>query len=235
LKSYFGLPRTLEQNGLQMGEFFSSSLLVFASLFPIVNPIGVAPIFLDMTAGCGDAQRRALAWQVARNGFLLLLGSLLIGSYVLEFFGFTLPVVRIAGGLVITAFAWRLLHADSDAEQQKQELAGHAATAPDPFYPLTMPLTVGPGAISVAVSLGSQRPSTFEDAAQFALLGFAAICGLLAIATTVFVSYRLAESIASGLGKSGTNVLVRLSAFILLCIGIQILWNGYQALAMDTR
>jgi multiple antibiotic resistance protein len=213
-----------------MGEFISSFLMVFASLFPIVNPIGVAPIFLDMTRSCSEAQRRTLAWQVARNGFLLLLGSLLIGSYLLEFFGITLPVVRIAGGLLITAFAWRLLHAVNDREQQEREVSGHAETTPDAFYPLTMPLTVGPGTISVAITLGSQRPESFEDAAAFAFFAVAATAGLLAIAVTIYVAYSLAERIVARLGPRGTNVLVRLAAFILLCIGIQVVWNGYQAL-----
>jgi multiple antibiotic resistance protein len=218
-----------------MGEFISSFLMVFASLFPIVNPIGLAPIFLDMTRSCSEAQRRSLAWQVARNGFLLLLGSLLIGSYLLEFFGITLPVVRIAGGLLITAFAWRLLNAVNDREQQEREVSGHSETTPDAFYPLTMPLTVGPGTISVAITLGSQRPESFEDAAGFALFVVAATAGILAIAITIYAAYGLAERIVATLGQRGTDVLVRLAAFILLCIGIQVVWNGYQALTQAAQ
>lgn len=218
-----------------MGEFIGSFLMVFASLFPIVNPIGVAPIFLDLTRSCSDAQRRVLALQVARNGFLLLLGSFLIGSYVLEFFGITLPVVRIAGGFLITAFAWRLLHAVDDRVQREREVAGDAATTPDAFYPLTMPLTVGPGTISVAITLGSQRPESFADAAEFMFFAVAAISGLLAIAITIHVAYGLAERIVAKLGRRGTNVLVRLAAFILLCIGIQIVWNGCQALTQSSQ
>jgi len=214
-----------------VGNIVNSFLLVFASLFPIVNPIGAAPIFLGLTRGCSEQERNGLALQVARNGFFLLLGSLVAGSYVLEFFGITLPVVRVAGGLVVTALGWRMLHASEDPHQQRAaDVARHGTARIDSFYPLTMPLTVGPGSISVAIALGSQRPITIADAGHLAVLGGAAIAGLLAIAVTIYLAYRFAEQIMSVLGERGTNVLVRLSAFILLCIGIQIIWNGCQVL-----
>ncbi len=92
-----------------------------------------------------------------------------------------------------------------------------------------MPITVGPGSIAVAITLGSQRPR--DDLPAVALLGVAAIAGLIAIATTIYACYRFAEGTVQVLGENGTNVLVRLSAFILLCIGIEILWYGYSSLA----
>lgn len=218
-----------------MNEIAKSFLLVYASLFPIVNPIGVAPIFFGLTKSCADTERNRIALQIARNGFFLLLGSLLVGSHVLEFFGLTLPVVRIAGGLVVAALGWQILHAEDDPDRQEAaDIARPSAAPPDAFYPLTMPLTVGPGSISVAVALGSQRPISAYPG-HLALLGAAAIAGLLAIAATVYVAYRFADRIISILGERGTNILVRLSAFILLCIGIQIIWNGYQALISVSR
>lgn len=212
-----------------MHEIVSSFLLVYASLFPIVNPFGLAPIFLSWTRDCTDKERRLLAFQVARNGFLLLLGSLLAGSYVLEFFGITLPVVRVAGGLVIAALGWRLLHDDVDNDRAR-DVPGPRVAPEDAFWPLTMPLTVGPGSISVAIALGGQRPIAVNDPGHLALLGLAAIAALVAIAATIYVAYRFAERVSSVLGERGTNVLVRLAAFILLCIGTQIVWNGVQAL-----
>jgi len=212
-------------------NIINAFLLVYAALFPIVNPIGSAPLFLRMTRGRSSAERSVLARSVARNSFFLLLGSLFIGSHVLEFFGITLPVVRIAGGLVVAAFGWRLLHApeepDADADRAK---VGDTGPAIDAFYPLTMPLTVGPGSISVAVTLGSQRPTPTADLTQLAILGGAAVAGLAAIAITIFVSYRFADRIILFLGARGTDVLMRLSAFILFCIGIQIIWNGLSVL-----
>ncbi|OUX59504.1 MAG: antibiotic resistance protein [Afipia sp. TMED4] len=203
-------------------------LLVYAALFPIVNPVGSAPLFLRMTRGRTTAERSVLALNVARNSFFLLLGSLFIGSHALEFFGITLPVVRVAGGLVVAAFGWQMLHAPEDPGPDRAKV--DTGPAIDAFYPLTMPLTVGPGSMSVAVTLGSQRPTPTVDFAQLAILGGAAVAGLAAIALTIFVCYRFADRIIMFLGTRGTNVVMRLSAFILLCIGIQIIWNGCSAL-----
>jgi multiple antibiotic resistance protein len=214
-----------------MNDVANSFLLVYAGLFPIVNPIGSAPIFLDLTRHCTDQERRALSARIAVNGFFLLLGSLFVGSHVLEFFGITLPVVRIAGGLVVTAFGWRLLHAGEEQDKGRAAEPGAKPIAPrDAFYPLTMPLTVGPGSISVAITLGSQRPKGAAGFADLALLGGAAIAGLAAVAATIYLCYRFAEPMVAVLGVRGAEVLVRLSAFILLCIGIEIIWSGYSAL-----
>lgn len=207
-----------------MNEIVRTFLLVYAGLFPIVNPIGAAPIFLGLTRHCTDDQRNALALRVTLNSFLMLLGSLFAGSYVLEFFGITLPIVRMAGGLVVTAAGWNLLQAGDDDGR-----ADHPPMPPnEAFYPLTMPITVGPGSIAVAITLGSQRPRT--DLAHVALLGGAAVVGLIAIAATIYICYRFAEGTVGALGEDGTDALVRLSAFILLCIGFQIIWSGYSAL-----
>jgi multiple antibiotic resistance protein len=213
-------------------DIVNTFLLVFAGLFPIVNPLGSAPIFLSLTADCTTAEREALARHIAINGFCLLLGSLFVGSWILEFFGISLGVVRIAGGLVVTAMGWRLLNNDdSHPDRHAARVAGATGTPRDSFYPLTMPLTVGPGSISVAVTIGSRRPEVAFGVTHAALLIIAAVASLLAICLTVYIAYRFAGSIARVLGPGGVNVLVRLSAFILMCIGIEIIWNGYTALA----
>ena len=207
-----------------MHEILSAFLLVYAGLFPVVNPLGDAPIFLSMTSGCTEQERNRLAWQVAFNGFWLLLGSMLLGSLILEFFGITVPVVRIAGGLLVAAMGWRLLNGVSNSAEKKpiDPEAGSSLG----FYPLTLPLTVGPGSIAIAITIGSHRPHG-ETAP---LLIGAAIAGLVAISATVFVCYRFAPRLAGALGQSGINVVIRLSAFILICIGIQIAWGGLSAL-----
>ncbi len=203
-------------------------LLVYAGLFPIINPIGAAPIFLGLTRHCTEKERNTFALRVTLNSFFLLLGSLLFGSYVLEFFGITLPIVRVAGGLVVTATGWNLLQARDDGND---ELSNHKPLTPsDAFYPLTMPITVGPGSIAVAITLGSQRPRV-ATMTELALLGGAAIAGIIAIAATIYVCDRFAEGTVGALGEHAVDVLVRLSAFILLCIGIEIMWNGYSVLA----
>lgn len=212
-----------------IGNVVNAFLLVYAALFPIVNPVGSAALFLRLTQHVKQTDRQVLARGVAVNSFALLVGSLLIGSHVLVFFGITLPIVRIAGGLVVAAFGWKLLHAGEEPDDRRSAADNSPGAAVDAFYPLTMPLTVGPGSISVAVTLGSQRPAA-ADLSQLAIFGCGALLGLAAMAATIYVCYRYAGNIVAGLGERGTRVVMRLSAFILFCIGIQIIWNGYIAL-----
>ena len=208
-----------------MDSHASTFFLIYAALFPVINPLGCAPLFLGLTPTSTPSERHGLARGVAINSFVLLLASLLIGSHVLVFFGISLPVLRIAGGLIVTSFAWKQLNAEEPPEDQ----ATPHRRAPDAFYPLTMPLTVGPGSISVAVALGSQRPKA-AGLSQLALVGLAAVAGLAAISLTIYLSYRFADRIVALLGPSGANVVARLSAFILVCIGLQIAWSGWSDL-----
>ena len=143
-----------------MSAIVNTFLLVFAALFPIVNPLGSAPIFLSLTADCTAQERDRLAFGVAFNGFFLLLGSLLFGSKILEFFGLTVPVVRVAGGLLVAAMGWKLLNEGNEPpERQDVKNEARSTTIGDSFYPLTLPLTVGPGSISVALTIGTAAPT----------------------------------------------------------------------------
>jgi multiple antibiotic resistance protein len=206
---------------------FESILVTLAALLPIVNPLGTAPIFLAMTADLPAPARRHLATVVARNAFLLLTAAMLAGSHVLAFFGISLPVVRVAGGMVLLAAGWRLLHAGDvpDAPPTTVSSAWQRELARRGFYPLTFPLTVGPGSISIAVTLGA------GSVGQPALLRVVTdLAGIAIISVAVYLSYRFASRVIGALGETGTNVFLRLSAFILLCVGVAILWGGILGL-----
>jgi multiple antibiotic resistance protein len=211
-----------------MNAVVAAFLLTFAGLFPIVNPIEAAPFFLGLTAKLSSEERRGLARAAAINGFALLLGSMVLGPWLLEFFGIELPVVRIAGGLVVTALGWKML--------SQEHWSDHGSVEDGPgrkvggFYPLTMPLTVGPGSMSVAITIGSRKPAGTLHMTEMALHAIGALGGVAAIAATIYLAYRFAEHLARLLGATGLEVMVRLSAFILMCIGIEIVWNGYTAL-----
>jgi multiple antibiotic resistance protein len=213
-----------------MNGIVAAFALTFAGLFPIVNPLESAPFFLALTKSLPGVQRNALARSVAINGFALLLGSMALGPWLLEFFGIQLPVVRIAGGLVVTALGWKLLTQDQWSDHASTQLGEEPPGPVGAFYPLTMPLTVGPGSMSVAITIGSRKPDGPFALADFALRAAGALVGLVAIALSIYVAYRFAANIARVLGASGVDVLVRLSAFILMCIGIEIIWQGYSAL-----
>jgi len=213
-----------------MNGIVAAFALTVAALFPIVNPLESAPFFLALTKSLPSAKRRALARSVAINGFALLLGSMALGPWLLEFFGIQLPVVRIAGGLVVTALGWKLLTQDQWSDHAGTGLGEDPPGGVGAFYPLTMPLTVGPGSMSVAITIGSRKPDGPFALADFALRAAGALAGLVVIALSIYVAYRFAANIARMLGASGVEVLVRLSAFILMCIGIEIIWQGYSAL-----
>jgi len=211
-----------------MNDVASAFLLTFAGLFPIVNPIEGAPFFLSLTAGLTTEERNVLARKVAMNGFSLLLGSLALGPYLLEVFGIQLPVVRIAGGLVVAAIGWKML-----SQEQWSDHGGAYGSSErrvGSFYPLTMPLTVGPGSISVAITIGSRKPAGIPQLSALAAHASGAVLGVVAIGLSIYLAYRFATTIGRLLGETGLEVVVRLSAFILMCIGIEIIWNGLNAL-----
>jgi len=204
--------------------FVDGLLLVLAALLPIVNPFGGAPVFLAMTADVTPHVRAELARRIAINAFILLVVSLFVGTYVLDFFGLSVPTVQVAGGIVVCAAAWELLRAERVLVEMDAEPTDIATRA---FYPLTLPLTVGPGTISVAITIGAHHTHSVRSVL---LEGAADVLGAIIIAATVFACYRYADPLLKKLGETGTSVLVRLSAFILLCVGVQIFWTGASTL-----
>jgi len=202
-------------------------LLVIAALLPIVNPFGGAPMFLAMTSDVDSALRQELAKKLAINAFILLVASLFIGTYVLEIFGLSVPIVQVAGGIVVCVAAWELLRAGIATPSVPVPAPAAAQIASRAFYPLTLPLTVGPGTISIAITIGAHHPQSV----RFLLLdGTADVLGAAFIAGMVFVCYRYADRMLRVVGETGTTVLIRLSAFIMLCVGVQIFWSGAKIL-----
>jgi multiple antibiotic resistance protein len=157
---------------------------------------------------------------------------MVLGPWLLVFFGIDLPVVRIAGGLVVTALGWKLLTEEQWSDHGEASVQPGGLRRVGSFYPLTMPLTVGPGSISVAITIGSRKPETTRALPDLALHAIGAFMGVVAIALSIYIAYRFAGTLARWLGTTGLEVMVRLSAFILMCIGIQIVWNGYSALTL---
>ena len=210
--------------------FIESILLAVATLLPIVNPLGAAPVYLAKTVDLTPSEHADLARRVAINCFLLLLASLLIGAYVLDFFGLSVPIVQLAGGLVVCSLAWSLLNQPDEPIEWVHDAAkpiGRPDVRTRAFYPLTMPLIVGPGSISVAITIGANQAQTMRS---LIVTSAAHTAGVFVVALTVFVSLRYADRIIRRLGPTGSAVLLRLSAFILLCIGVQIIWNGGSTL-----
>jgi multiple antibiotic resistance protein len=211
-----------------MVEFSTVLLVAFTSLFPVVNPVGIAPIFLSLTTQYPQSVRRVLARKIAAYSFAILIVSLLFGTVILSFFGISLAVIQIAGGLLVAATGWKLLNQESAqvAEQPARAPSGDALA--QAFFPLTLPLTVGPGSIGIAITIGANLR---QEMGAGLMRGIprrfaAAMLGMFLLCVVIMVCYTRAESMARRLGSSGTNILLRLSAFILFAVGVQIVWNG---------
>ena len=203
-------------------------LLILGAVLPVVNPLGDAPIFLKMTPGCDEATRALLARRIALYSFFYLLGSLLLGSFVLVIFGLSIALVQVAGGAVVCALAWHVLgdipkpvEVTLDAAHANSIALGRAIT------PLTLPMTIDAGVISVAITVGAFHAGSLEHTLIQLL---AAIIGAAIIALCILLTYRYAHRLSRRIGRTGTMILVRLSAFIMLCIGVGISWNGVKSL-----
>jgi multiple antibiotic resistance protein len=209
-----------------MMESVNAFLLGFPALFSIVNPISGAFIFRAVTASRSPEARAAIARRVALNSLCVMMGALWAGSYVLAFFGITLAALRVAGGLVVALTGWHLLNTPEKREVQKQEQAASAEGVEDvTLFPLTVPLTTGPGTISVAVALGAGHPKTLVPLGWF-FLGMTAAA--LATTASIWLTYHYADRLARLTGPNGTRTITRLAAFLLLCIGVQILIRGVE-------
>lgn len=204
----------------------TSFLLALSSLFSIVNPVGSALMFAQITADRSHAERAELARRIGFYAALVMLAALWAGAPILNFFGVSLAALRIAGGLFVAAFAWTLLNAPEAREARK-----HAEAEPEAgenlaevaFFPLTLPFTTGPGTIAVAIALGANRPSEPGDLAGFFL---GASLAAMAIAGVIRLAYGSADRVVTLIGPVRARVLGRLSAFLLLCVGTQITVSG---------
>ena len=212
-------------------QLLHAVLLIVGALLPVVNPPGNVPIFLNLTQGCDEATRRDLAQHIAVYSFALLFGSMLLGNLVLRLFDLSVGALQVAGGAVVCALAWNLLHyepkpedAQADPEQARQVALGRA------FYPLTLPVSVDAGVISVAITLGAHHGQTVSgNLIQIA----AALIGSALIAASLLLVYRYAGRVSGWIGTKGMEVMLRLSALLVLSIGVQIVWNGVKSLLAE--
>lgn len=212
-----------------------ATFLVVAALFPIVNPLGSAAIFLNLVGAVEPALNRVLAQKIAIYSFFILMVSLICGIEILSFFGISIYAVQIGGGLIVTATGWTLLNRPSGAQTptskvEPTEVLGNA------FYPYTLPITVGPGSISVAITLGAHlKDSLRVHSILSPSVLISALTGTLMICVLIYICYRYASLAERFLGKTGTEVFMRLSSFILVCIGIQIICSGVRAYLATVR
>lgn len=210
-------------------DFINALTFTFMSVFSMVNPIGMAPVFLAQTSRQPTEVRHRLAYKVAAYGAILLIISMFIGPAILQFFGVTLADIQVAGGIFVFFTAWGMLVANP--RQGKSAVAepefSEDSAEDIAFFPLTMPITAGAGTIAIVLTISSKINGSWHTQ-LLSYLG--AITGILLVFLIVAVCYRFADVIFRKLGPAGTAVLTRLTAFLLLAVGVSIVWGGITGL-----
>jgi len=212
-------------------------VLSFSALLPLINPLGSALIFLGLVGPAPLSVYKSLARRIAINTVLFLVIIDLVGSTILRFFGISLPIVQVSGGLVIAAIAWSLLNQErSDPNSDKMQAVAQMQADEDnvvelrekTFYPFTFPITAGPGCIVVTLTLSAHMPQKPISASLLTHAGL--LIAILVLSASVYFSYAYAPKIARRISPSTAHGILRVIAFILLCIGVQIAWNGLAPL-----
>jgi multiple antibiotic resistance protein len=205
--------------------------LAFSALLPLINPLGSALLFLGIVGDASPAVLLSLARKIAISTTLFLLLIELVGTAVLAFFGISLPVVQVAGGLVLAAMGWGLLNQpQAQTSPDKTEAAENALGSLEQqvFYPLTFPVTAGPGSIVITLTLSAHASMKAPIDNVMAHLGVS--LAIVALSFTVFLCYGYAPKITARISPQTAHGMLRVIAFVLLCIGVQITWNGAEVL-----
>ncbi len=215
---------------------WNAFLIGFTALLPLINPLGSALVFLGLVGDASPEVYRCLARRIAINNIIFLAIIELLGSAILRFFGISLPIVQLSGGIVIAAIGWSVLNeqdANKTARDKKEdaeldEEMGTRALEQKAFYPFTFPVTSGPGVLVVMLTLSahiSDRNLTRNVLAHVGLL-----IAIVVLSGLVYICYAYAPKITRSISPATVHGILRVVAFILLCIGVQIAWNGLALL-----
>ena len=215
---------------------WTSFLIAFSALLPLINPVGSALVFLGLAGEASPEAYRSLARKIAINNVIFLGIFELLGSAILNFFGLSLPIVQVSGGIVIAAIGWSVLNEkDSGATARgKREEAVIEADAnfinleQKAFYPFTFPVTSGPGTLVVLLTLSARFSGGLVSRGILAHVGL--LLAIIALSALVYLCYAYASRITTVISASTAHGILRVVAFILLCIGVQIAWNGLAIL-----
>lgn len=213
-------------------------LLAFSALLPLINPLGSALVFMGLVGSAPPQTYRTLARKIAINNVIFLAIIELLGSAILRFFGISMPIVELSGGIVIASIGWSVLnekpdHAGTTSQQATAMLNDGEDRKLDEkaFYPLTFPITSGPGTLVVMLTLTARIP---DRSLTTMVLGHVGIfLAVLVLSAGVYFCYGNAPLLTQRVRPSTVQGILRVIAFILLCIGVQIAWNGLSEMLRE--
>jgi multiple antibiotic resistance protein len=201
---------------LTLHDLPTAAVGTFLALFPIVNPVGGVPFFFALTSGYERRDRNRTALKTAFYVFLILVFFLFLGRFVLNFFGLSLPVLRIAGGLIVAHSAWTMVTGESRVTPAE---GNEAATKQDiALTPMAMPMLSGPGSIGVVMGLAATTSNFLS------YLGM--VIGIAVLALIVFLFLRLGGRLVARLGPTATGAINRIFGFLILAVAVQLIWDG---------
>lgn len=216
--------------------FLQLVLIGVIALFPVVNPIGSAVVLSPFFENLTLKERYKAAFKIAFYAFCICVTALFLGHFILKLFGISIPIVQLAGGLLICKMGWELLSSSpNDEKEHKQVVHSELATksaykqlSEKLFYPLTFPVTTGAGTISVIFTLSAH--ATDIGSREYFMNIAATLASVIIMCALVFVFYANSRSIIHSLGKSGEVIINRISAFLIFCVGLQISYSGVSEL-----
>jgi multiple antibiotic resistance protein len=211
-------------------SFVSAIPVAFMALITVINPLGTGFVLSAMTDGIALDQRKKLARTIVINCIGIFLVVLVFGSYILNFFGLNISIIRVGGGLLLAFMGWSMLNAPDATDTTSVGAVDSDTYFKKAFYPFTFPVTSGPGCIAVVFTLVAHHGASEALYAQLAGLS-GTLIGLVGVTIVVYLCYVYSYLIQKKLGPDGAHALNRIMAFVTLCIGLQILWAGIQGLA----
>ena len=196
-------------------------IAAFTTLFIIIDPPGLAPVFIALTQGMTAQQRRAIAVRAFFVASALMMVFLLLGEAVLGFVGISMDAFRIAGGILLFLTALDMLFQRRQARREDSAAEGQAEHQDDPsVFPLSLPLIVGPGAITTVILLAGQAQGAAD---------LAAIAGvIIAVLLIVLIAFLAAPTIERALGKTGLNIVTRVLGMLLAALAVQFVLDGLR-------
>ena len=207
-----------------MEDLLPFALLCFTSFFTLTNPLGTMPVFLTMTNGMNDHERKAIVRRATIVSFITLMVFTFSGQFLFKFFGISSNGFRIAGGFIIFKIGFDMLQARySNAKLKEEEVKTYADDIS--ITPLAIPMLCGPGAIANAIML-------MDDASTFTLKG--TLIGIIALVYFItFLILQASTRLVRILGETGNNVMMRLMGLILMVIAVECFVSGLKPLLID--
>ena len=206
-------------------HFWELILGTAVTLLPIINPLASTPVLLAITEGDSEERRRAQVKRACLYMLAILLGALLGGTFIMNFFGISIPGLRIAGGLLVSGIGFSMLvPRREDAEERRRHEEARAKRDVS-FSPLAMPMLSGPGSIAATIGLASLATQWLDYVAI--------VLGIVIVAIVSYLTLRLAGRIVQLIGANGMSALTKIMGFLIFCIGIQFVVNGVVNIATD--